>query len=209
MCPTRGDLPDGHQWVPRVTPQQPPEDIADYVEALNEIDFKFDAVAARIETLLTDSQPEWPADFGNYGGFFIRLAWHCAGSYRSSDGRGGCDGGRIRHSPEAAWPDNGNLDKAINLLRPIKEEFGEGLSWGDLIVLAGTTAIRSMGGPMIGFCGGRLDDPTGADSLQLGPTEEQRTRWPCLKADGTPDTENSQCSVSSLCTPLIVRIGGR
>ncbi|KAL7546240.1 hypothetical protein ACHAWF_009573 [Thalassiosira exigua] len=122
---------------------------------------------------------ETPPNGPSYGRLFIRLAWYCNGSYRLSDGRGGCDGGNIRHDPEKSWPDNASLDVAMKLLQPIKEKYGESLSWGDLIVLAGDTAIEIMGGPVIGFCGGRKDYTNGVESIQLGPSEIQQKLMPC------------------------------
>jgi len=156
----------------------PESDAAAYVEAVKNLDW--DAVKKDIVTLLTDSQPFWPADSGHYGGFFVRQAWHCTGSYRFSDGHGGCDGGRQRFDPELSWADNTNLDKAKKLLWPIKQKYGLGLSWGDLMTFTGTVAIEAMGGPMFGFCAGRVDDADGSASELLGPTPLQNATYPCL-----------------------------
>jgi catalase-peroxidase len=165
--PNRLNLKVLAQNGPRVDPMG--EDF-DYAEEFQKLDL--DAVKAKIEEVMTTSQDWWPADWGHYGPLFIRMAWHSAGTYRVTDGRGGASSGAQRFAPINSWPDNVNLDRARRLLWPVKHQYGHALSWADLIVLAGNVALESMGFETYGFAGGREDAWEPDEAVDWGPERE-------------------------------------
>jgi catalase-peroxidase len=171
------DLGVLHQHPPAADPMDPG---FDYRAAFSRLDLA--AVKRDLVALMTDSQDWWPADWGHYGGLFIRMAWHSAGTYRIADGRGGASTGNQRFAPLNSWPDNGNLDKARRLLWPIKRTYGNALSWADLMILAGNCALESMGFRTFGFGGGRQDIWQPEEDIVWGQEKtwlgDQRTAGP-------------------------------
>ena len=174
----------------------------DYAKEFKSLDLA--ALKQDLYALMTDSQDWWPADYGHYGGLFIRMAWHSAGTYRTYDGRGGGGTGQQRFAPLNSWPDNGNLDNARMLLWPIKQKYGRKISWADLMILAGNCAIESMGGKTFGFAGGRADvwEPEedvywGSETEWLAPSDNANSRY-----DGGRDMDKRDAQAAKLNDPL-------
>ncbi len=190
--PDRLNLDVLRQHCPKANPMG--EDF-DYGEAFKNLDYE--ALKKDLHDLMTDSQEWWPADYGHYGGLFIRMAWHSAGTYRSGDGRGGAATGNQRFAPVNSWPDNVNLDKARRLLWPIKQKYGRNISWADLMILTGNVALESMGFKTFGFAGGREDiwEPEkdiywGAEDEWLATSDKPNSRY-----SGERDLENPLAAV--------------
>ena len=181
-----------HQHAPASSPLGPD---FDYAEAFKQLDYH--ALKADLARLMTDSQEWWPADWGHYGGLMIRMAWHSAGTYRTADGRGGASTGNQRFAPINSWPDNGNLDKARRLLWPIKQKYGNKISWADLMILAGNVAMETMGFKTFGFAGGRTDVWQPEEDVYWG----SETEWlatsdkPNSRYSGDRDLENPLAAV--------------
>ncbi len=176
---SRGAIANQHWWPNQLNLSMlhqnsargnPMGDGFSYKKEFNKINL--DELAADVDAIMTDSQDWWPADFGHYGGFFIRMTWHAAGTYRIHDGRGGGGTGNQRFAPLNSWPDNGNLDKARRLLWPIKQKYGRGLSWADLLIFAGNRALETMGFKTFGFGGGREDIWEPEQDIYWGPETE-------------------------------------